>query len=122
MKVQSAKMINVIQTIKTDRAITLDTGILLRNKIMEYLINDKDIIILDFYNVKLFTTIFFNSSIGYLIQQFGSDSIKTRIKLKNISELGNQVYTDCFKNAELKVNNPQSLQDQIENILQNYSK
>lgn len=118
MKTKISQKINVEQILRGDRAITIDAGIDLRNEILLQLQNPENAVILDFKNVKLFTTAFFNASIGYLIEELGIKEVRDRIEYINISELGEQVYTACLENAEFIVNNPNNILDQIDAILQ----
>lgn len=118
MKTKISQKINVEQILREDRAITIDAGIDLRNEILLQLQNPENAVILDFKNVKLFTTAFFNASIGYLVEELGIKDVRDRIEYINISELGEQVYTACLENAEFIVNNPNNILDQIDAILQ----
>lgn len=113
------KEINVFEIIG-DKAITLDAGIRLRDAIITSLENQTEEVLLDFNNVKQFTTMFFNSSIGYLVSYIGSNKVSEQIKFKNLSTLGQKSYDRSFKNAELKhENSSNDLNKKIEEIINN---
>ena len=80
-------------------AITEEQGLELRKKIGE-IIERCDEIFLDFEDVNVFTTMFFNASIGYYILQYSPEKCKNIFKLKNISKVGEQTYNHSFENAE----------------------
>ncbi len=80
-------------------AITEEQGLKLRKKIGE-IIESQDEIVLDFEDIKLFTTMFFNASIGYYILQYSPEKCKNIFNLKNISKVGEQTYKHSFENAE----------------------
>ena len=82
-------------------ALTEGNGLILRNKIEEFLkdMSEGDVINVDFSNITLFATPFFNSSIGYFILNLGPEKVSKIITLENISELGTNTYKHSLDNA-----------------------
>ena len=81
--------------------LTENNGLILREKI-EILLRElleEDIIILNFKNISLFATPFFNSSIGYLVLNLGPEKFNRIFKLEEISELGQSTYQHSYENA-----------------------
>lgn len=76
-------------------------GLIIREKIEQILkeIDDGDIIILNFNNITLFATPFFNSSIGYILLKLGPKKFDEIFKLEEISELGKNTYQHSYENA-----------------------
>lgn len=93
------KIIKVSDFVKN--GLTETNGLIVRKKIEEELvtINDDDILVLNFENITLFATPFFNSSIGYFIMKLGKDKFDRKIKLISISELGMNTYKHSYDNA-----------------------
>lgn len=90
---------NTIQINKlVDNGLSEKNGLIIREKILEYL-KDYDKVILDFSNITLFATPFFNSFIGYFVLQINPEETKQKIKIINISELGKDTYKHSFENA-----------------------
>lgn len=85
----------------THSALSETSGLLLRNKLEAIIskLNDNDILILDFTDIRLFGSSFFNSSIGFLVKKYGKEFVTQRIKLSNISDLGQKTYDRCYDNA-----------------------
>lgn len=75
-------------------------GLLLRKKILDLLKKSEEKIILDFSEINLFATPFFNSFIGYFVMQYGPTKVSDLIELSNISELGKETYQHSFNNAK----------------------
>ncbi len=55
---------------------------------------------MDFEDIKLFTIMFFNASIGYYILKYSPEKCKNIFSLKNISKVGEQTYKHYFENVE----------------------
>ncbi len=79
-------------------ALTESDGLKLR-KAMEALLEDDNVIELDFTGVSLFATMFFNASIGNLIMRFSPEKCAEAIRLTHISDLGMDTYWHSFENA-----------------------
>lgn len=81
-----------------ENALSESAGTKLRNKILEIFEENKnEAIVLDFSGVLLFATMFFNSSIGYLISK-NSEAVKN-ITIENISQLGMDTLKHSKENA-----------------------
>lgn len=81
-----------------DNGLSEKNGLIIREKILEYL-NKYDDVILDFSNITLFATPFFNSFIGYFVLQINPEKTKEKIKIINISNLGMDTYNHSYENA-----------------------
>lgn len=81
--------------------LTENNGLIIREKIEQILkeLNDGDIIVLNFNNISLFATPFFNSSIGYFLLKLGPEKFDEVFKLEEISELGQNTYQHSYENA-----------------------
>lgn len=75
-------------------------GLLIRKKIQDLLKQSEEKIILDFSEINLFATPFFNSFIGYFVIQYNPEKVSELIELINISELGKETYQHSFNNAK----------------------
>lgn len=86
----------------TTTALSEEAGYKLREKINEILSTGRnDIIELDFEGISLFSTAFFNASVGYFVLQMGPEKCKRLFKLINISDLGQDTYNHSLENAEI---------------------
>ncbi len=81
-------------------ALSEDSGLSLREKISNALNSNSDKIQIDFDNISIFTTMFFNASIGYFILNCGSEIMK-KIELINLSSLGRETFEHSKENAEI---------------------
>ncbi len=84
-----------------NNALTESNGLILREKIEIFLkeMSEDDTITLDFKNITLFATPFFNASIGYFILNLGPEKFAKIFKLEQISELGQSTYQHSYENA-----------------------
>ena len=80
------------------KAISTDKGMALRNEI-EHRLSRTGSLTLNFNEVRQFTTLFFNSSLGYLITSLGPEIYNQCIKLENLSQLGKSTYEQTYRNA-----------------------
>lgn len=55
--------------------------------------------VLDFTNIRFFTTLFFNNSISKYVLQYGPEEFKKRIQLKGLSAIGMDTFYHSFENA-----------------------
>lgn len=78
-----------------------NNGLLIREKIEKILeeIKEGDSIVLNFKDITLFATPFFNSSIGYFLLKLGPEKFNKIFKLEEISELGKSTYQHSYENA-----------------------
>lgn len=111
------KEINVSDYVKF--CLAAKDGIKLRSIINDALcINES--ITLDFTNISLFASPFFNASIGYLVMKFGIDDFNKKIVLKNLSEVGKLTVDKVIENAIEFKNSDKHME--IEEIINNPDK
>ena len=93
------KKIIVSKLIKN--GLTESNGLVLRGKIEELIknISSDEKIILDFKDITLFATPFFNASIGYYVLTLGPEKFNKIFELGEISELGLNTYNHSYENA-----------------------
>lgn len=83
-------------------------GELLRAEIENAWTANKDCnIILDFTDVDMYATMFFNASIGWLVLHYGKDIVLNQIKAENLTPLGQETWKHSFDNAVEVANDPQ---------------
>lgn len=89
-----------------DNGLTETNGLLLRKAINDKLenIEEDDVIVLNFEDIDLFATPFFNSSIGYFVTFLGKEKFDKTFKLDNISDLGMNTYQLSYDNAVERYN------------------
>lgn len=89
-------MIKAIDFIKTgfsaDDAVKLDAAI-------QPLVQNGENVVVDFKDITIFTTLFFNNVFAKYILQIGPDAYQRRFELQNLSELGKTTYKHSFDNA-----------------------
>lgn len=95
------KTIKVIDFCKF--AISEEKGLKLRELLLKNLSEDK--IVLDFEGISMFTTPFFNSSIGYFILQYGPELFDEKIEILGLQEMGQETYKHSYDNAVEFYNN-----------------
>lgn len=81
-----------------EMAMTEDDGMHLRKEIADGLA-DSDSVILDFSDIDLFATPFFNASIGYFVMKLTPDTYNKQICVENLSDLGKETYGHSYQNA-----------------------
>jgi len=81
--------------------LTESNGLILRAEMEKILQNlsKEDTIVLDFSDIVLFATPFFNSSIGYFILKLGPKKFDGIFRIEKISELGKDTYKHSYENA-----------------------
>ena len=100
--------------------LTENNGLILRKKI-ELLLKElsaDDTIMLDFKDISLFATPFFNASIGYLVLNLGPEKFNKIFKLEQISELGQSTYQHSYENA-IEIYNKRTNIDMVGEITKN---
>lgn len=84
----------------SDNALFEDDGVKLRKEIIDFCDkNSHEKIQLDFSDISLFATMFFNAWIGYFVKNNKTD-ILNRIETTNISKLGEKTLQHSRDNAE----------------------
>jgi len=101
---------NVTINIKSlcEYAMFENDGEKLRENIEEYWKEDKtDIVILDFSDVDMYATMFFNASIGWLVLHYGEEIVKERLRVENLTKLGEETWKHSYENAIAIAKDPQ---------------
>ena len=92
----------MVEVIKVEQitpiAMTEESGMNVRKKISEIL-EKQNQVMLDFENVALFATPFFNASIGYFIITLTPEKAAEVIMTKNLTGLGEETYLHSVANA-----------------------
>jgi hypothetical protein len=60
----------------------------------------KEKIVLDFYNIKFFTTLFFNNALAKYLVELGPEEYARLFEVKNLSEIGETTYQHSLDNAK----------------------
>ena len=80
-------------------AMTEEQGMQVSRAMAPFMENDEPVT-LDFSDLSLFATMFFNASIGYYVLQKGFEYCIQNIKLINLSNLGLETYEHSLSNAK----------------------
>ena len=97
-------MATIMVNTLTKMAMTDSDGLKLRKEIEDLKKTEKNII-LDFSQISLFATMFFNASIGHFIMEMSPEKCEDLFELRNISELGKETYNHSFENAKILYQN-----------------
>lgn len=62
-------------------------------------LSSSDKITIDFSDIKIFTTLFFNNALTKYVMQLGPDKYKQKFEITNLSEIGNVTYEHSLENA-----------------------
>lgn len=89
-------MIRAIDFIKTGFSAADATKL---DAVIQPLVQNGENIVVDFKDIAIFTTLFFNNVFAKYILQIGPDDYKQRFELQNLSELGETTYQHSFDNA-----------------------
>lgn len=79
---------------------TKDAGLTLYEQLQSILTESADIT-LDFKDMDKFNHTFFNTSVGALIIKTKDENITSKIKLINLSETGQLIYSHSVENAKI---------------------
>lgn len=101
--------INVYEIIG-DKCMTLKDGEIIYKKIKESLDKQQKMII-DYTNVKIFSSPFFNTAMGQLYGSYESDILNRYIEIKNLSSLGSSILKKVVENAKKYYKNKQAYED-----------
>lgn len=111
--------VNVYDTINKKQAISLEAGLLLREKLINLSKQIKDdeptIIRFDFEHIHLFTSRFFGSSLGWCRSDAKLKNIC--IETKNVNKLGKHLLEKVIKIADEKVKNLNYIEDIVEKVI-----
>ena len=91
------KCINVTQVVGRN-AVSMQGGSILHEKIRSAL-KDNESIELDFKDIEIFASPFFNASIGLFLKDMEISDLQSKIKLINISDLGKELLNQVIDNA-----------------------
>lgn len=80
-------------------------------------LNDGDTIIVDFSNVKFFTTLFFNIAFASLLKEMSFEDYNKKIVLENLSTVGKTAYEHSLKNAKRFAAMPKDERETREQII-----
>ncbi|MGI0494044.1 STAS-like domain-containing protein [Alkalinema pantanalense CENA528] len=95
--------------------ITLEDGEKLHD-ILSPLIAQGTDITLDFSNVTIFASPFFNAAIGRLVSEFSAEQLNTHLHPINLAPAGQNTLKRVIENAKAYQNNP-TLRDAIDRVL-----
>lgn len=79
-------------------ALSINDGEILKKEIEKYIVKYEKIV-LDFENITLFASPFFNQSIGYFVTKLTPKVFLEKIVCINLTELGDQTYHYSYNNA-----------------------
>lgn len=79
-------------------AISEEKGLILR-KNLEDNINTNDEVVVNFEGISMFTTPFFNASLGFLILKYGPDKFDEKVKVVGLEDMGKETYAHSRENA-----------------------
>lgn len=100
----------------TKTALSADDGVVIRNQILSVSDPDEEIT-LDFSGITLYATMFFNAFIGYFVLNSKKDLVDDRIKLENISALGQRTFEHSYNNAVFVKNNSVDMETAVKETL-----
>lgn len=89
------------------------------NVVIEPLISEGDKIVVDFSEITIFTTLFFNNVFAKYILQIGPDEYARQFELRNLSELGETTYKHSYENALKYYNMTEESKKAHEEIVEN---
>lgn len=92
------KLVNVSELIGS-YGITLNDGHAVYAAI-QALLAEGNIVTIDFQDVTLFASPFFNAAIGQLLSEFKSDYLNEHLQFDNLSSAGNGTLRQVLKNAK----------------------
>jgi hypothetical protein len=96
-------------------ALSMAKGNELYNKIMPILKKGEKIT-LDFENVEMFATLFFNTSIGRLLKDYRPEELQEKIKFVNLTPVGRELLRRSIKNSAEYFSNP-SVREAVDHVI-----
>ena len=94
------KMNTIVIKDIVNQCATKDAGLTLYKQLQSILTESADIT-LDFKDMDKFSHTFFNTSVGALIIKTKDENITSKIKLINLSETGQLIYSHSVENAKI---------------------
>lgn len=70
------------------------------DQIIKPLFDKREKVVIDFEGIKIFTTLFFNTSLAKYVMEIGPDEYDKLFDLKNLSEVGDATYQHSLDNAK----------------------
>lgn len=67
--------------------------------LIENALKEEQVVEIDFSNITLFAPSYFNPSLGYLLSKLGPQEYNERIKISNLSPVGQKIYKQVIENA-----------------------
>jgi hypothetical protein len=104
-----------IRELVGSNCITLEDGQIVYDKIYPELKAGRAVE-LDFKDVKLFASPFFNGAIGQLFRDFSSDDLNRRLKMQGLTANGSIVLRKVIENAKVYYSSPQA-KNAIESVV-----
>ncbi len=81
-------------------AVSRESGLVIRNAIIKQLTTeDVETIVLDFVDVEIYASPFFNTSIAPLLENMSIDDLKNKLRFENITPLGRFLLNQVIHNA-----------------------
>ena len=91
------QIIQISQIVNGNIAISMSKGNELYKQILQLIQNSEDgKIILDFHNVEIFASPFFNASIGYLLKDYDITFLQNKLHFENLNPVGNNLLNLVF--------------------------
>ena len=104
-------MENIIQIKKyCETALSMTDGEKIRD-VINSVIEEKGKVILDFTDISLFATPFFNACIGHFVANLSPEIFEQKISCINLSNLGKETYQYSYNNAVIVYNRNVSEKD-----------
>jgi hypothetical protein len=101
-----------------ENAISLQSGTKLYYKISPILLKKNDLVV-DFENITLFASPFFNASIGLLLKDLTIEELQKHMKPINMSDVGKQLLNLVIANAIEFYSNNERISDAIDDYSAN---
>ncbi|MFZ2407246.1 MAG: STAS-like domain-containing protein [Methylobacter sp.] len=108
----------IAKNILGKNAISMQSGQNLYEKISTPLISGEEVEI-DFQDVELFASPFFNASIGYLIKDIKVTDLQERLKIINLSTVGRQLLNHVISNAIKYYENTDKAEENMQIFIKN---
>lgn len=109
--------IKISDVIQGKNAVSMELGHELYKLIINELENTTEKIILDFSNIEVCASPFFNASIGYLFKDYTQSTIKERIDIRNIEERDKSLLNKVIKNAIIQYENIENHKKLVNSVI-----
>lgn len=96
-------------------ALSANAGLKLREKILEEFEKGEGTVTLDFTDISVFATMFFNACFGYFVKEYRNfEIVDERIIRKNLNVLGESTLRHSLENAKTVLDNEKAIQESID--------